>query len=135
MRKDLKVELLRRVPLFERCSKRELREIAAIADEFQLAEDKDVLVQGSTGREFLIVVSGALAVRRNGTMVASLGAGDFVGEIALITGKPRNATVLTTEVTRLLVITQRDFERLLRDIPSIQSKVMQELAARLEPND
>jgi CRP-like cAMP-binding protein len=42
--------------------------------------------------------------------------------------------VLTTEATRLLAITQRDFERLLRDIPSIQSKVMQELAARLEPN-
>jgi CRP/FNR family transcriptional regulator, cyclic AMP receptor protein len=135
MRKDLKVELLRRVPLFERCSTRELREIAAIADEFQLGEGEDVLVEGSTGREFLIVVSGALAVRRNGTMVASLGAGDFVGEIALITGKPRNATVLTTEVTRLLAITQRDFERLLRDIPSIQSKVMQVLAARLEPND
>jgi CRP/FNR family cyclic AMP-dependent transcriptional regulator len=135
MRKDGKVELLRRVPLFEGCSKRELSEIAAIADEFQLQAGDDVLVEGTVGREFMIVVSGAVSVRRTGRELATLGAGDFLGEIALINGKPRTATVTTTETTRLLIITKRDFERLARDVPSIQSKLLQALAARIETHD
>jgi CRP/FNR family transcriptional regulator, cyclic AMP receptor protein len=135
LRKDAKIELLRRVPLFELCSKRELREIASIADELPLPEGRRLAVEGAAGHEFMVVVEGTAEVRRKGRQVNLLGAGDFLGEIALITGRKRTASVTTLEPTRLLVITERDFRRLIRDVPSIQPKVMQALAARLEADD
>jgi CPA1 family monovalent cation:H+ antiporter len=135
LRKDAKVELLRQVPLFELCSKRELREIAAIADELPLPAGKRLAVEGASGREFMVVVEGAAEVRRGGRKVNLLGRGDFLGEIALITGRKRTASVTTLEPTRILVINEPDFRRLLRDVPSIQPKVMQALAARLDSDD
>ena len=147
LRKDAKIELLRRVPLFELCSKRvlarlraevskrELREIASIADELPLPEGRRLAVEGAAGHEFMVVVEGTAEVRRKGRQVNLLGAGDFLGEIALITGRKRTASVTTLEPTRLLVINERDFRRLIRDVPSIQPKVMQALASRLEADD
>ena len=135
LRKDAKVELLRHVPLFDRCSKRELREIAGIADEIQVPAGKSLAVEGASGREFMVVADGSAEVRRGGRKINLLGAGDFLGEIALITGKKRTASVTTREPTRLLVLTERDFRRLMRDVPSIQTKVMEALASRLESDD
>jgi CRP/FNR family cyclic AMP-dependent transcriptional regulator len=127
--------LLRRVPLFELCSKRELREVASIADELPLPQGRRLAVEGAAGHEFMIVVEGSAEVRRGGRKINLLGSGDFLGEIALITGRKRTATVTTLEPTRILVITERDFKRLLRDVPSIQPKVMQALAARLDSDE
>jgi CRP-like cAMP-binding protein len=79
-------------------------------------------------------VDGAAEVRRSGRKVNTLGSGDFLGEIALITGAPRTATVKTTEPSRMLVITARDFRTLLRHTPSMQFKVLEALAKRL-PNE
>jgi CPA1 family monovalent cation:H+ antiporter len=83
----------------------------------------------------MVVVEGAAEVRRGGRKVNLLGRGDFLGEIALITGRKRTASVTTLEPTRILVINEPDFRRLLRDVPSIQPKVMQALAARLDSDD
>ena len=135
LHKDAKVELLRKVPLFELCSKRELREIATIADELPLPAGKRLAVEGAAGHEFMVVVEGTAEVRRAGRKVNLLGNGDFLGEIALITGRKRTASVTTLEPTRILVIHERDFRRLMRDVPSIQPKVMQALAARLDSDD
>lgn len=135
LRKNAKIELLRRVPLFELCSKRELQEVASIADELSLPEGRRLAVEGAAGHEFMIVVEGSAEVRRGGRKVNVLGSGDFLGEIALITGRKRTASVTTLEPARILVITGRDFKRLLRDVPSIQPKVMQALAARLDSDE
>jgi CRP-like cAMP-binding protein len=135
LRKDAKIELLRRVPLFELCSNRELREVASIADELSLPAGRRLAVEGASGHEFMIVVEGSAEVRRGARTVNVLGGGDFLGEIALITGRKRTATVTTVEPARILVITGRDFKRLLRDVPSIQPKVMQALAARLDSDE
>jgi CRP-like cAMP-binding protein len=134
LRKNAKLELIKRVPLFAGCSKRELSEVAAIADELSLPEGRTLTKEGATGHEFLVLVDGAADVRRNGRKVNTLGAGDFLGEIALVTGAPRTATVKTTEPSRMLVITARDFRTLLRKTPSIQLKVLEAIAARL-PNE
>ena len=131
LRKNAKVELLKRVPLFAGCSKRELDEIAAIADEFSLGADRQLTKEGTTGQEFLVIVEGAADVVRKGRKVATLRSGDFLGEIALITGAPRTATVTTRKPARMLVITARDFKSLLRRVPSIQFKVLEALASRL----
>ena len=131
LRKDAKVELLQRVPLFERCSKRELHEIAGLADELDVPAGRTLTTEGRTGYEFVVIVDGTASVKRKGRTINTLRAGDFLGEIALVTGTPRTATVATTSQSRVLVLTARDFRRLLRDTPSIQLKVLEALAARL----
>jgi CRP-like cAMP-binding protein len=135
LHKDAKVELLKRVPLFERCTKQELRQIASIADELQLPAGRPLAVEGAPGREFLVVVEGSAEVRRHGRKINLLGDGDFLGEIALVTGRPRTASVTTREPTRVLVVTERDFRRLMREMPSIQEKVLHAVAARLDSDD
>ena len=131
LRKDAKLELLRRVPLFERCSKGELRQIAGVADELSFPAGRTLTREGKTGYEFLVLVDGAAEVRRKTRVVNTLRSGDFFGEIALVTGAPRTATVTTTATSRVLVVTARDFRRLLRETPSMQMKVLEALAARL----
>jgi CRP-like cAMP-binding protein len=131
LRKNAKLELIKRVPLFSGCSKRELEEVAAIADELTLPGGRTLTKEGATGHEFLVLVDGAAEVRRNGRKINTLGAGDFLGEIALVTGAPRTATVKTTEPSRMLVITARDFRTLLRHTPSMQIKVLEAVASRL----
>ena len=131
LRKNAKVELMKRVPLFGGLSKRELDEVASIADELAIAEGTDLTHEGAAGYEFLVLVEGTADVRRKGRKVNTLGSGDFLGEIALVTGAPRTATVTTTTPSRLLVINARDFRALLRRMPSIQLKILEALASRL----
>jgi CRP-like cAMP-binding protein len=134
LRKNAKIELLKRVPLFAGCSKRELGEIASVADELDLPNARDLTKEGSTGREFVVLVEGEADVLRKGRLVAGLGPGDFVGEIALVTGRPRTATVRTRGPARVLVLTTSGFRTLMRDVPSIQAKVLTALAQRITPD-
>jgi len=134
LRRNEKVELIKKVPLFAGCSKGELEEIAHIADEIDLREGKEMTQQGSRGREFFVLLEGAAEVSRKGRKVNTLGPGDFFGEIALVSHAPRTATVVATSPVRALVITDRSFRRLLDDQPEFQRKVLVELAERLAPD-
>jgi len=131
LRKDAKVALISKAPLFAGCSKRELREIAGIADELEVPGGTTLTKEGASGKEFVVIVEGGADVRRRGRKVNTLAAGDFLGEIALITGTPRTATVKTTEPTRVLILTAPAFRALIRRVPSIQLKVLEALARRL----
>jgi CRP-like cAMP-binding protein len=131
LRKNAKIELLRQVPLFERCSKRELAEIAMLADELHLPTARDLTTEGATGWEFIILVEGEADVVRGVRVVNELGPGDFVGEIALVSGKPRTATVRTRGPARILVVGASAFRTLMRDVPSIKDKVLAALTARI----
>ena len=73
LRKNAKIELLKRVPLFERCSKRELAQIAAVADELDLPASRNLTSEGSAGLEFLVLVEGEADVVRKGRVVNELG--------------------------------------------------------------
>ncbi len=134
LRKNAKIELLKRVPLFERCSQRELAQIAALADELHLPAARSLTREGAGGAEFLVLVEGEADVVRKGRVVNKLGPGDFIGEIALVSGKPRTATVKTRGPSRLLVLTASGFRALMHDVPSIQEKVLAAITARL-PDD
>jgi CRP-like cAMP-binding protein len=131
LRKNAKIEMLRRVPLFSHCSKKELAEIAALADELQLDAGRELTREGKRGREFFVIVDGEVVVRRKGRKIATSGAGDFIGEMSLVTGRPRNATVTTATPVRLLVVTDTAFNRLLESSPSIPLKVLRGLAERI----
>lgn len=131
LRKDTKVELLHAVPLFSSCSKAELQRLATLADELDLAEGATLIREGERGREFLVIVNGTVSVTKRGKKVRDLGAGDFIGEIALISDVPRTATVTSTSPVRLLVVTDRAFRGLIEEVPSIATKVLQSLGERL----
>jgi CRP-like cAMP-binding protein len=135
LRKDAKIELIRRVPLFQRCSKRELAEVAAVADELDVSPGTVLTTEGAAGREFVILAEGHAVVSREGRTINELRGGDFLGEIALISGGRRTATVTTTSNVRMLVVTDRAFRSLIERLPSIQTKVMQALAERLSADN
>ena len=131
LRKNAKVELIKRVPLFSHCSKKELGLVAQIADEIDLAEGKTLMREGDRGREFFVLVEGSADVRRRNRKVNTLGGGDFFGEIALVSQRPRTATVTTSSPVRALVVTEQSFRSLLDRAPEVQRKVLQALADRV----
>lgn len=128
---NAKTELIRHVPLFADCSKQELARIASLADELDVRAGKVLTREGDRGREFFVIVDGAVEVRAKGRKLAELKAGDFFGEVALVSNAPRIATVTATTPLRVLVITDRAFRALLAKSPRIQSKVLQALAKRV----
>jgi CRP-like cAMP-binding protein len=132
LRKNAKIELLKRVPLFSHCTKRELAAVAAEADELVVPEGRTLTKQGARGSEFVVIVDGSADVRKNGRRINRLGAGDFLGEIALVSGAPRTATVTTTSTTRVLVLTDRSFGRLTKELPSLQARILKALSDRLQ---
>jgi CRP/FNR family cyclic AMP-dependent transcriptional regulator len=128
-----KIDLIRKVPLFARCSRAELKEIAMLADEIDLREGKEMTRQGAPGREFFVLLEGTADVKKNNRRVNTLGPGDFFGEIALVSREPRTATVIATSPVRALVITDWSFRQLLDDAPRVKTKVMEAMAERLAP--
>jgi CRP/FNR family transcriptional regulator, cyclic AMP receptor protein len=131
LRRDAKIELLKRVPLFSECSKSELREIAKTADELDIRQGTVLTREGRTAKEFFVLVDGTAEVTKAGKKIADLGAGDWFGEIALITNSPRTATVTATSPGDVLVITDRRFRSVVETMPSIALKVLSTVGERL----
>lgn len=131
LRSDAKIDLLKRVPLFAGCSKGELRALARTADELDLREGTVLTREGRAGREFFVLVDGTATVTKGGKKIADLGAGDWFGEIALITNSPRTATVVATSPVDVLVITDRSFRTVVETMPSIALKVLAGVGERL----
>jgi CRP-like cAMP-binding protein len=127
---NAKMELLSRVPLFQGLSKRQLQQVATLADEIDLPADRELTHEGASGKEFLVLVDGVADVTRNGELINTLGPGDFLGEISLVTGWPRTATVTTRTPSRVLVLSAPGFRALLHRMPRIQSKVLDALVLR-----
>ena len=88
--------------------------------------------EGQGGREFFVLVEGAVVVKRGGRKLADLGPGDWFGEIAILTYKPRTATVTAMTPVRLLVISDHAFRRVVETTPRIALNVLRSVAARLE---
>lgn len=135
LRADTRVDLLRGLPLFELCSRRDLRRIAALAVEQELDHGTELIREGEPAREFYVVVDGEVDVRRRGRRVARLGPGSFVGEIALLSRSPRTATVVAASPLRVLTISGRDFVALLDSMPELWLKVARTLADRVDADE
>ena len=132
---DAKFELIKAAPLFENLSKRELQQIARIADELDIRAGKVLIREGERGREFFVIISGEVEVRRKGRKMATLGPGSFVGEMALLSKIPRVATVTAVTPLDTLVITDRAFLDLLEKTPALGVKVARTLAERVGENE
>jgi CRP/FNR family transcriptional regulator, cyclic AMP receptor protein len=131
--KDRKVELIRKVPLFSKLSKKGLEDVAHIADELDLPQGKVMAQEGDRGREFFVLLEGGADVTKGDRSINRLGEGDFFGEIALVTHMPRTASVTATSDVRVLVITERDFGALLKRSPEVARGVAEALAERIAP--
>ncbi len=130
-RASAKVELLRNVPLFSGLSTKELMSLSRLMDEVDLKPGTVIIREGNTGGEFFIVIEGTVEVKRGGRRVARLGAGDYLGEIALIDHGPRTATAMVETDARLLVLASREFHSMLASDPRIENKILRTLAARV----
>lgn len=121
---------LQAVPLFERCSKRDLRTIARHVEVVAVSADTAIVKHGSTGDAFFVVLSGQVEVIGPQANVA-LGPGDHFGELALLDPAPRSASVVATSATELGVLTVRMFRVLLRDMPQVSERMLASLANQL----
>jgi CRP-like cAMP-binding protein len=133
-RKAVKIGLLRKAPLFTRCSRRDLSNIASIGYEQEFPAGQELTREGERGRQFFVLLEGTVNVRKRGNQVATMKEGDFFGETALVSHGGRTATVTATTPVRALVISDRSFRSLLGRSSSIQVKVLEALADRLAPS-
>lgn len=134
-RRSDKADVLKKVPLFSGLSRRHLDLVARQADEVKEEAGTVLTKQGALGLEFLLILEGGARVERDGKVIARLGPGDVFGEMSLIDGLPRSATVIAESPTVLLVIQSRSFRSLLDTVPGLQRKLLITLCARLRAAD
>jgi CRP/FNR family cyclic AMP-dependent transcriptional regulator len=123
--------VLERVPLFEDLSKSQLRGVRDLAEEVRYMEGASIVREGEPGDSFYVIVEGQAKVQRGDKTLATLVPGEFFGEISLLDGGERTATVVSETPMALLEIKQRPFMKMLGKQPDVALKMMQGLAARL----
>jgi len=115
---------LDRFELFAGCTRHELRSIDALGAEIDVRPGKRLTVEGSAGRECFLVLSGTASVVRDGRSVATIGPGDLCGEIALLTGVARTATVVADRAMRIRVFTPGELHALLAQAPAVAARIL-----------
>ncbi|MBI2239023.1 MAG: cyclic nucleotide-binding domain-containing protein [Actinobacteria bacterium] len=126
------VEVLSRVPLFSGLSRRQLKRIGVPAQEVHYMEGASVVREGEEADSFFVIVEGqAKVVRRDGRVLNRLLPGDFFGEISLLDGGRRTASVVSETPLTVLKLERRPFAKMLREDPGIAVKMLEELAGRL----
>jgi CRP/FNR family transcriptional regulator, cyclic AMP receptor protein len=125
------VSRLANVPLFSDCSQRELQTVARVVRDIPHKAGTVIAREGEPGIGLFILVDGAADVTIGGKKKATLGPGDFFGEIALLDGGPRTATVTAKTDVQLLGLTEWVFRGLMYEHPSIALKTLQQMAGRL----
>ena len=129
------VAALRQVPLLRDLSKRDLGFIATLASGYVVEPERALVVQGERQGGCMIILSGRARVERDGRTFAHLGPGDVVGEMSLLDGRPRAATVVAEDWTEVIALDNRDFTTLLKSSPELQHQLLLSLCARLRDAD
>jgi CRP-like cAMP-binding protein len=119
------------VPLFSGLSRRHTKKLAERADEVEFRKGEVVVEAGARGGSFFVIVEGEARVTKSGRTVARLGPGDFFGELALLDGGPRSATVTAATPLLTIRIFKRAFDRLVVEEPGVAAKMLAVLAGRL----
>jgi CRP/FNR family cyclic AMP-dependent transcriptional regulator len=125
------VSQLTKVPLFSDCSQRDLQTISRAVKDVEFPEGTVIAREGDPGIGLFVIVHGTADVSIGGKKKTALTPGDFFGEIALLDGGPRTATVTATSDVQLLGLTEWVFRGLMQEYPSIALKTLQQMAGRL----
>jgi CRP-like cAMP-binding protein len=118
-------------PVFARCSKKELEAVSRLGTAIIIEPGYVLTREGRRGYEFFIITEGRATCTIGGESVGTLEAGDFFGEIALLDGGTRSATIVAETPMQVIVIDSREFAGLLGDVPSAARQIMSKLAERL----
>ena len=135
MARDSKLEHLAQVRLFSACTKKELALLGKATDEVSVPAGREVVTEGTIGHEFFLILEGSASVIRNGKKIATLGPGQYFGEMALLDRRPRSATVTSETDMTLLVLGQRQFNGVLDAVPALSRKMLAAMATRLREAD
>ncbi|MEM9201153.1 MAG: cyclic nucleotide-binding domain-containing protein [Actinomycetota bacterium] len=118
------IERLSKIELFSELTAKEIKKVASYMTTMDVRAGRDLTVQGTVGREFMIIADGEASVRRNGRLIATLGPGDFFGELAVIAGVPRTATVSAETAMVVETLNRREFSSLLDESPKLARKIL-----------
>jgi len=120
------------LPLFGSLSESELAEVAGWFEVKEVGVGVRLTGEGATGHAFFVICAGGAAVTAQGEEIATLGAGDFFGEIALLGEGRRTATVTTTSRSRILVLFGPDFSRFQATFPGVAAELDAAMQQRLQ---
>lgn len=132
---DPKLSLLEAIPLFAGCDRKELRAIGGLGDLIRRDSGTILIEQGRSGGEAFVIVTGTVTVSRDGDVLATLGPGDVVGEVAVLDRGRRTATVTADTPIEVLVFDPRGFKSLLHEAPVVARRMLTETARRLRNSD
>ena len=135
MKRHAGIDQLRQVPLFSTCTKAELEMILGATTGLTFTAGDVLAKEGASGHEFMVIHEGRARVEIGGRVINELGPGDFFGEIALLDGGPRTATVIAETDFAAEIISERDFGGLVARAPALDRKILVGLARRLRQAD
>jgi CRP-like cAMP-binding protein len=120
------------VGVFSGLSKKELGKLAQWTDEVSVSAGQALATEGEFAHEFFVIEEGAAEVRQNGERIAELGPGEFFGEIGLLETERRTASVVATTPMELIVMFQREFKQMEREMPAVADRIRTAIRARLD---
>ncbi|HVA75473.1 MAG TPA: cyclic nucleotide-binding domain-containing protein [Acidimicrobiales bacterium] len=135
MAADRKLEHLANVRMFSSLNRKELSLVARAVDVVTVDAGSEIVTEGSTGHEFFLILDGEAVVKRGGRKIATLGPGNYFGELALLDRGPRSATIVAGSDLKLAVLGQREFMGLLDQVPALSHKLLVSMATRLREAD
>jgi CRP/FNR family cyclic AMP-dependent transcriptional regulator len=131
MAQDAKLDRLAGIPLFSGAERRQLERLAALCTEVDVPEGRVLCREGEPGHEFFVIADGTAVVSVGGRDVATLRTGDFFGELALLDGRARTATVTANSAMRVLVLSRAEFSAMVHEDPIVAVRMLPAIGARL----
>jgi CRP-like cAMP-binding protein len=128
---DDNLEALRGVPLFAVLDARGLQAVAVLARETMVLAGEPIMLEGEPGDAFYVILDGTVRIEKGGRPIRSMTSGGFIGEIALLDGRPRTASAVAVTDARLLRLGQHEFDRLVDTFPEVRTKVQAAIHRRL----
>jgi CRP-like cAMP-binding protein len=122
---------LGRVPIFSELSPRQLRRVLRATEEYVYMDGSTIVAERATTEQLFVILEGSVRVVRGGRTVARMGTGDFFGEISLLDGGPRTASIVAEGPVRCLVLLRNEFREILEEVPTVAAKTLRSLATRL----
>ena len=125
-----RIDVLRTIPLFRCCTRKQLERIDAIGAPLFVPPGRTLATSGTRGQDCFVVVSGVASATRNDIVMGTIENGTIGGELALLDGAVRSATVVSLSWMRLLVLTPSEFEELLETAPCVEDLVLHTASRR-----
>jgi CRP/FNR family transcriptional regulator, cyclic AMP receptor protein len=135
MARNTKTDQLQGVQMFSACTEKELAQIARACDELAVESGAVIVEEGTVGEDFYLIGTGEAVVVRAGREVATVGPGQYFGELSLLDEAPRNATVTARTPMTLIRLRRREFSAVLDSWPGVAHKLLQQMARRLREAD